>query len=87
MQPDLVDIILDYSTFNGQDRLTVREHSNSVHCVASFPTWNFCLGSWDKSIKIWNREGQCLQTLNGKKFVLSILYCAIMYMCLKSFCF
>ena len=64
--PDLANLIVEYVQFSGEERLTVRGHTGVVRCTAVFPNGCFCSGSDDNSIKIWNRDGQCLQTLKGK---------------------
>ena len=66
---DLVDIILSYSLFRGEDRVTLRGHTGAVSCIAIFPNGNCCSGSDDKSIKIWNHEGRCLKTLQGNNVI------------------
>ena len=64
--PDIVSrILLHYVSFSGKKRITWRAHKEAIKCVAVFPEGNFCTGSYDKSIKIWDRNGACLQTLKG----------------------
>ena len=66
--PDLVAIIQEYTAFSGVERLTLSGHTVKVISVAVFPNGNIFSSSSDKSIKIWNRvNGQCMQTLTGKK--------------------
>ena len=67
---DLAEIILSYSAFCGEERISVEGHSRSVYCIAVFPNGNYCSGSNDNSIKVWNREGRCLQTLQGNNVIL-----------------
>ena len=64
--PDLIDIIEEYTAFAGVERLTLVGHEGAVRCVAVLANGNVCSGSYDKSIKIWTRAGQCIQTLRGK---------------------
>ena len=63
--PDLVGIILSYTAFCGDEKVTVNGHTEGVCCVAVFPNGNFCSGSSGKTIKIWNQDGACLRTLQG----------------------
>ena len=63
--PDLVGIIVSYAAFCGIENITVNGHTAGVLCVAVFPNGNFCSGSSDGTIKIWNEDGACLQTLQG----------------------
>ena len=71
--PDLAEIILSYAAFCGEESLSFRGHNKTILCVAVFPNGNFCTGSDDRTIKIWNREGHCVQTLQGNaKFHLLI---------------
>ena len=64
--PDIVSrILLHYVSFSGKKRISWRGHKEPIMCVAVFPDGNFCTGSVDKSIKIWDRNGACLQTLKG----------------------
>ena len=65
---DVANLILEYLSFCGEERLTVRGHTDtgSINCVAVFPNGTFCSGADDNSIKIRNRDGQGLQTLTGK---------------------
>ena len=67
---DLAEIILSYSAFCGEERISVEGHSKSVYCIAVFPNGNYCSGSFDKSIKIWNHEGHCIKTLQGNNVIL-----------------
>ena len=67
---DLAEIILSYSAFCGEERISVEGHNKSVYCVAVFPNGNYCSGSYDKSIKVWNLDGNCLQTLQGNNVIL-----------------
>ena len=77
---DLANLIVEYLGFSGEERLTVRGHTGAIRCVAVFPNGCFCSGSNDNSIKIWNRDGQCLQTLNGKETYIYILYCDLIFL-------
>ena len=71
--PDLAEIMLSYAAFCGEESLSFRLHNKDILCVAVFPNGNFCTGSDDRTIKIWNREGHCVQTLQGNaKFHLLI---------------
>ena len=63
--PDLVGIILSYAVFCGDEKVTVNGHTSAVCCVAVFPNGNFCSAAYDNTIKIWNQDGACLQTLQG----------------------
>ena len=64
--PDIVSrILLHYVSFSGKKRITWRGHKKEIRCVAVLPDGKFCTGSYDKSIKIWDRNGACLQTLKG----------------------
>ena len=67
---DLAEIILSYSAFCGEERISVEGHNKSVYCVAVFPNGSYCSGSLDKSIKIWNHEGHCIKTLQGNNVIL-----------------
>ena len=67
---DLAEIVLSYSAFCGEERISVAGHNDDVNCVAVFPNGNYCSGSDDNSIKVWNREGRCLQTLQGNNVIL-----------------
>ena len=65
--PDIVsNILVPYLAFSGVERCTLKGHTDGILCVAVLPTGHFCSGSNDKSIKIWSRDGLCLQTLTGK---------------------
>ena len=63
---DLVKIVQTYAAFSGEERITLSGHTSLVFCVAVFSDGHICSGSDDNSIKIWNRDGRCLQTLTGK---------------------
>ena len=80
--PDLIDIIQEYTAFAGVERLTLVGHEMTVKCVAVLQNGNVCSGSADKSIKIWTRAGQCIQTLRGKhKLVFfSYIYNELIYL-------
>ena len=67
--PDLAGIVLSYAAFIGVERLSLQGHSSGVWCVAVLPDGRVCSGSGDKSIKIWNREGRCLQTMQGSVYL------------------
>ena len=69
--PDLAAIILSYAAFIGVERLSIQGHTEYVRCVAVFPDGRISSGSDDNSIKIWNREGRCLQTLQGSVIISS----------------
>ena len=77
---DVANLIVEYLQFSGEERLTVRGHNAGIRCVAVFPNGTFCSGSYDNSVKIWNRDGQCLQTLNGKETYIYILYCDLIFL-------
>ena len=47
---DLAEIILSYSAFCGEERISVEGQNKSVYCVAVFPNGNYCSGSNDNSI-------------------------------------
>ena len=66
---DLAEIILSYSAICGEERISVKGHNCPVNCIAVFPNGNYCSGSNDNSIKVWNREGRCLQTLQGNNVI------------------
>ena len=65
--PDLAGIVLSYAAFI--KRLSLQGHTDYVSCVAVLPDGRICSGSYDKSIKIWNRQGLCLQTLLGSVYL------------------
>ena len=44
-------------TFNG--------HSSSVYSIIELKTGEIASGSYDKTIKIWDKQGKCLYTFNG----------------------
>ena len=79
--PDLAAIILSYAAFIGVERLSLQGHTELVLCVAVFPDGRICSGSYDSSIKIWNGEGRCLQTLHG-----SVLFRHTFYLFSSCFC-
>ena len=76
--PDIVsNILVPYLEFSGVERCTLNGHTDFICCIAVLPTGHFCSGSVDKSIKIWSRDGLCLQTLTGKnayKFLIFVLF-------------
>ena len=73
--PDFVNrILVPYLEFSGVERCTLKGHTSGISSVAILPTGHFCSGSVDKSIKIWSRDGLCLQTLTGKKACKSPTY-------------
>ena len=83
--PDLAAIIVSYAAFIGVERLTLRGHTEFVRCVAVFPDGRICSGSNDNSIKIWNREGRCLQTLQGSVIISSkiiLVNCLLVDFCI-----
>ena len=62
---DLVKIVQAYAAFSGEERITLSGHTATIRCVAASSDGRIYSGSEDCSIKIWNRDGRCLQTLTG----------------------
>ena len=76
---DLAEIVLSYSAFCGEECISVDGHNVMVNCVAVFPNGNYCSGSYDKSIKVWNLDGNCLQTLQGNNVIYQTKIIATVY--------
>ena len=52
--------------------MVLNGHRNSVYCLEISSNNSFIVsGSWDKTLRIWNKDGSEVATLNGHKDVVS----------------
>ena len=46
--------------------MVLKGHANDVTCLAVLRDGSLASGSCDETIKLWNKDGDCLKTLNGR---------------------